>query len=185
MILVEGLDNTGKTTLVDSIQEHFPALRHRSSIGNQHPPDNELLQMAWDEVNPNNWDVVSDRSRIVSEFCYGSFTRPTGPRWAVDVETELMSRLLHHPHLIVWCNRPLERIIETFDEREQLGGVFEHLVEIQTAYERIIKFLDYMGWIREREGFPSLRTVQYDFEQPVAVDVVMDAVKAYLEVAKQ
>lgn len=186
MILVEGLDNTGKTKLVERIRQRFTSLDYRPSIGNRHPPPHEILQMAWDEVNPANWNIVSDRSRIISEYCYGPFTQATGlPRWPVDTETEIIMRLLHHPHLIVWCNRPLDHIIETFDEREQLGGVYEHLVEIHTAYTRIIKFLDYMGWIREKEGYPSLRSVQYNFEEEDAAEHVMDAVATYLEVARQ
>lgn len=69
MLIVEGLDNTGKTTLVQWISEEYPQFEVQQSIGNNH--DLRMIRLqAHDESSLNRPLLLCDRSRLISEYVY-------------------------------------------------------------------------------------------------------------------
>lgn len=177
MIVVEGLDNTGKTTLVSKILERYPQLKYRASIGNKHNPE-QIARSAQDEAY--SWDmmkrVVSDRSRIFSEYVYTPLLKNRPPAYPFHAWLEMMGTFCQHEHVIVHCSRHRAKIIDDWDSSEQLEGVREHLSELEVRYEHLMDMLWFLSQVTESR----LRIVHYNFETVSDTQVFIE-VERYME----
>jgi hypothetical protein len=181
MITVEGLDNTGKTTLVERLRTEFPDLHYRPSIGNKH--DMQMIRnQAEAEAYQFRHNVLSDRSRIISEFIYTPTIGARATAYPVWDWLRYLGQWVQRPQLLIYCTRNLTNVQLTFDEddREQLAHVYENLEELHEGYEFTMRFIDWLF----RQSPRGHRLVFYDFDMaaedfdPVAP--VKDAVKQYL-----
>lgn len=181
MIVVEGLDNTGKTTLVNRILDEFPELEYRESIGNKH--DLEVIQdQAHDEAffwNKLKY-TVGDRSRLISEFIYNPILK--GRQYAFPFHSwlEMMGSFVQGLNLVVVCYRSRLQIVSSFDEREQLKGVRQHLTEIDDQYSRLPTLLRFINVAGEGQTY----AMAWSFEKDPDV-VVFNAVRRYLDQVKE
>lgn len=141
LIVVEGLDNTGKTSLVGELCERFPMLERRDSIGNTHDPESIFEGALWEAYSSPGL-CITDRSRIISEWVYNPvlMNRPM----AYDFRTwmKLVSSLAVGRHLILFMWRPIEELLETFDERSQLPGVRENIVLLHHRYNLVANMME-------------------------------------------
>lgn len=73
LIVIEGLDNTGKTTLSNFISETF---KFEYLHSNRKKTKTEMLEYVYDlsEIS-NSRNIVMDRFPLVSEFVYGPIVR--------------------------------------------------------------------------------------------------------------
>lgn len=178
MIVVEGLDGTGKTTLVNQLLEEFPVLKGRPSIGNKHDLD-VIYEGAQQEAFTLPYNVITDRARIVSEYIYNPIlnVRPlafTFKEWM----NFLGSFVQRSPHLLVFCHRHLGEVIDTWDHEGQLEGVREHLGEIDRMYEQVEDMYRYLFAVENR----SSRVLTYNFKK-IPYVYVSNAVRDYLKEA--
>lgn len=152
LILVEGPDNAGKTTLVGMLQQARPQARisssppagSRSKAMNQAPSIEEMLE-ALREIGlaaEGDEDVIFDRSPLVSERVYGR-TLGRGQRVGTDLMDAALWRIAaNEPHVrgkvlpttLIYCRPPTEVVLE-FDEREQMEGVRENARALLRAYD--------------------------------------------------
>lgn len=177
MIVVEGLDNTGKTTLVSKILERYPALKYRASIGNKHNPP-QIARAAQDEAY--SWDmmkrVVSDRSRIISEFVYTPLLGNRATAYTYHTWLEMIGTFCQHEHLIVHCKRHRAKIIDDWHEEDQLEGVRRHLAELDDRYDHLMDMMWFLSQITESK----LRIVHYNFESVSDTQIFIE-VERYME----
>ena len=177
MILVEGLDNTGKTTLVSDLALRYPELAVRPSIGNKHDLS-DIRKQAQDEAHGLPPLTIADRSRIVSEYIYGPILKSRPLAYPFDLWMTYLSGFLHHRHLVIYCTRPLEKLQATFDEREQLSGVYENLEDLYATYQ------DFMDALRLLFSFADpvnpCKVLLYDFEVDGWLDLICKAVEDYM-----
>lgn len=180
MITVEGLDNTGKTTLVERLLQEFPELHHRPSIGNKH--DMRQIQVqAEAEAYQYRPNVISDRSRIISEFVYHPVMGDRDTAYPVHDWLRYVAMWVQRPQLLVFCHRDLANVGDKFEEREQLEGVAKFLEELSDGYETMIRFVDWLF----RQSPRGHYLVFYNFD--MAADdfdpyvPVKDAVEKYLQ----
>lgn len=149
MIILEGLDNTGKTTLAQAIVDHFPHLQLRPSIGNKH--DTKVIRegMYLESMLPSP-HLVSDRSRLISEYIYNPVLATRRP--VVDYPTWMtyLTLFTTRPHFIIYCHRPVSKILETFNVRDQLPGVGDKLVELNDRYQKMMEMLDLLFTLNGR-----------------------------------
>jgi hypothetical protein len=125
VIILEGPDNAGKTTLLSQLLEMDPSLRvlkrqrfkpeMGQTIGTSYlealmpPPDGDRLAHA---------NSICDRF-LASECIYGALYRGScrmTPREHFLIKTILLS----YGAFVVHCNPPLDVILKTWDNREQL-----------------------------------------------------------------
>lgn len=142
IILVEGPDNAGKTTLVGMLQQARPQARISKCAGT--PPSIEEMLEALREIGmaaEGDEDVIFDRSPLVSERVYGR-TIGRGQRVGADLMDAALWRIAaNEPHVrgplpttLIYCRPPTEVVLE-FDEREQMAGVRENARELLRAYD--------------------------------------------------
>lgn len=138
MIIVEGPDNSGKTTLVDSICKAFPLLRRFKSPGPASTYD------WWMEMLTLDPDILAmsvfDRF-LFSEYVYGPLCRNTIR--LTDHQREVVeSQLLTTEPFIVICELIPQKPL--FEERKQIFS-WETQVEANKLYPGV--FADHWLWM--------------------------------------
>jgi hypothetical protein len=177
------MDNTGKTTLVDKLKLAHPHLEYRPSIGNKHDRDfirEQAANEAYD-VEKMRW-VISDRSRIISEYIYTPVVGGRDIAYSLDTYTEFLASFARGHHLVIHCYRSTAKIIDGWDEREQLEGVRSHLSEIASRYDQVMHMLRFLFAVGGGKG----KVIQYTFESnndytPEFFPIVSAEVRRYIE----
>jgi len=167
MVIVEGVDNTGKTTLIDNLCRDLPLLNR---IPKTPGPAPEEVMWAFSKeylgkpINQTR-NMIFDRFHTLSELVYGPVIRgkialsPDKVAWIND------HLKLHRP-LLIYCNRPIDRILSSFDEREQLEGVKDKIENLQLGYEGIIQSMSFDWFTRydyEQDSYPELLAFVQDY----------------------
>lgn len=134
MIIVEGMDNTGKSTLIRRLGEdlHLTQVRHSPKL-----PwvSSDLMQYLWALGNFDRGmmgKIILDRWPPVSEMVYSKVLRG-GCNW--DLRSHYRGE-----HLVIWCN-PSEEVVLSFGNRPQMDGVIEKGKELIKAYKLEMEFL--------------------------------------------
>ena len=150
VIIVEGCDFTGKSTVVDKLSKTFqiPILKFPRP---QHLTD----ALKWvDQVMTmsRNGHVICDRSPLISEPIYGPICRPEQDP---IVKSETSIALLHEIQdvITVFCC-PQWGFVSTCNN-EQMTGVKENLSALYRAY------INWMQTLRQRG---ATEVIQYDFQ---------------------
>lgn len=180
MIVVEGLDNTGKTTLVSKVLEEFPELIYRPSIGNKHDL-NVIQEQAHDEAF--FWDklkyTIADRSRLISEFIYNPVLQGRALAFTFHSFLEMFGSFLQQENLVILCHRNRLQLGSTFDEREQLSGVRQHLGDLDNQYSALYHTIHFLTIAAEGHT----EVMKWSFEQH-SDTIVYNAVRRYIDRVK-
>lgn len=161
MIIVEGCDNSGKSTLVQKLAQDLKLLM----LNNRKRPESfeesyiytlTMCQLA------SSFSMIFDRWQPISEPIYGPICRNTH-----IYNEEQLSRLhaitqVTQP-LIIYC-RPDTQTILNFGERDQMAGVVQHGKELIQAYD------DYLTNLSK-----FFHVVQYDYERQLYDDILKQA----------
>ena len=151
-IIVEGADNTGKTTLVDQLANVFPVLERRKSPG----PSPTLSEWITHELLVRTGIKIYDRF-FLSELVYGPILRGKACFSGAE-QSSIFEMLRTVKPLTIICVRSTEELLETANEREQMGGVVENLERIQKAYINTIcpllteNKLPYLSYYFDEDG---------------------------------
>lgn len=138
MIIVEGPDNAGKTTLCNALAiemkksvVHSP--NHKDMLGDT---DNWYLWILKSLAAADNPDIIYDRHPLISEQVYGPLLRDKNV-FSEGVGLVLYEAFLRKSPLIIFCCPPTDRITD-FGSREQLEGVKENALGMVTRYRSFI-----------------------------------------------
>lgn len=129
MIVIEGMDNSGKTTLAKQLAKNrdYPYV---------HSPGKSFT-WDWIEKALNKEEiVVYDRFPVISEQVYGSVLRNWN-RFGSYKGQVIQRKFINKEPLIIYC-RPPEEVIFDFGKRKQMEGVIEEKRRILKAYDRVI-----------------------------------------------
>jgi hypothetical protein len=161
MVIVEGMDNTGKSTLVSMLGKtfHLTQVRHSPKLPWER---RELLAYLpalaqFDQLLKRR--VIVDRWPPISESVYGSVLR----------KADRLRSYYRGGSLVIWCNPPRDTVLD-FGDRPQMDGVTGMANRLMAAY-------------REEMEYVALHypVVPYDYTAPGSYDVVSLAVQSYLE----
>lgn len=163
MIIVEGMDNSGKTTLIRNLRRRFPLLTEGKS------PDNPGERFKWwmKELNI----CLKDKSRIydrfvISEYVYGPIIRGDicmGP----NQEMLAWSFLTHIKPLIILCASSQNGI----ESRVHMEGVVENYDVLAKRYETVVPAL---------LTIRGLEWIDYNFAKRGAFQTIERAVAMHL-----
>lgn len=148
LIIVEGFDNSGKSTLVSQLAEEFKLV----TMNNRCRPTTEREAIDYTSQVQDfaaNWGVIVDRWSPISEPIYGPICRGTH---LFKPET-LKKHLEGLDALLIYC-RPSEDKIMNFGDRPQMKGVIEHAPKLLAAYDSFMGTRDH---IRYDWNYASLR----------------------------
>jgi len=138
MIVVEGPDGSGKSTLVESLRIHshhyFIILRASRAPTTR---EDMLRYMSWSKQKPLPLDILMDRHPAISEMIYGPLIRQQNRLKDFDSESGREALLKGVTH-IIYC-RPITPVIEaTALKTWQMDGVKEKITDIIQQYDWIM-----------------------------------------------
>lgn len=164
MIIVEGPDGAGKSTLVEQLREWYPSMMlapRASSSGPEGGPVPDLYEWTHRDVHswPNRPLSIYDRHPLISEYIYGPVIRGTiDPRFHGTGLHRYMSRRA----LLVLCLPPLNVVRRSVSAERDMAGVAAHIDTIWTLYASL------------RATWPDpLSVVRYDY-----TDTMLDSTMA-------
>lgn len=178
MIIVEGMDNTGKSTMTKRISERFELsiVSGLSSPEKGEPPDeaymvNNTLDMLI--LNPH---AVFDRFPIISEAVYGPILRGkiafNIPPYSWSFYFEKLKSL--HP-LIIYCRPPTEEVF-SFGHRKQMLGVARWRAQLLHRYDL---------WMARFRDYEKMLIQKYDFMDSIEPEKTLDIVESYIRLRGQ
>lgn len=144
IIVVEGPDNAGKSTLAQQLAKKLKGIYLKSEAVPPTPHSlygfNSLTLSAQDDYPY----VICDRHPFISELIYSSVLRGG---------TTLYIPPFSPGFKFIYCRPTNETILNTLEVREQLSGVSTHILELINAYDSY--------FIENRD----LQTFIYDYER--------------------
>lgn len=171
MIIVEGVDNTGKTTLIDMLKTIFPMLQIAKMDNAPHATEEEYREYLWDQLakTPRQSFMKLYDRLLFSEIVYGPILRGKSRIKGNELRAAMHLLLYYHEPLIIYCDRTEEQIKATFGEREQLEGVYQHIPALLQQYSMWLNpFLD--------KRRTRAMVVRYDYENSKSSLKVVGAV---------
>jgi hypothetical protein len=178
VIIIEGPDGAGKTTLCRKILSDFPEL----IIGERGTNDRKLLwqvtvpdtyrALKW-AIDPQEIPRLWDRL-FYSEFVYAYFSQPTRtPMFNPAQKSAILSLISAIRPPIILCMPPLEVVKDNILVEEQMDGVVERITDIYYRYEKMLSG----GW------FYGALVYDYTGENPLAMpyETIAHDIKNYLE----
>lgn len=183
-IIVEGFDNVGKTTLINTLKKI-----HGKRVDIIKPPgpfENRGSLIDW--LNPemdkcktfqyNKGMAIYDRFPIISELVYGPIVRGesmvTGP---VFDETFYGLTSAAFPVTFIYCRPPDEKILD-FGFREQMDGVIERSLELLNGYDELMSEISKI--LLQTPDVKSSMVI-YDWTNPISYNIVLNLVESELK----
>ncbi len=132
IIVCEGMDNSGKTTLAQTLAKELLAVY----IKCERPLDAGRTPMAAYRRMLSNAEgyskyVILDRSPVISEPIYGTVIRGEHRLSPIDVKLGL-----DQIDFVIYCRPPTPVIMGSINDRDQMPGVLSNLDALISAYDR-------------------------------------------------
>ena len=173
MIICEGMDNSGKTTLAKYLAENLPNAKLVPTHGPVKPEEvNTILRSIGMAVFYRK-PLIYDRFPIISEMVYGEILRNGSAFNAVYDCDLLLGWLKACNPLIIYCRPSKETIFQSIKDRPQMAGVVKSKEALLSRYDDVMANLSAREFLR----------CNYDYT--VGSSGVWSAVKYYLETVKE
>lgn len=137
-IIVVGMDNSGKTTLVNQLAEFYNC-EHIKSLGPGYTREEMLEEVVRKLELPGR--VILERFSILEELVYGKVLRNESKFTLDDMEI-----VKEYDTVIIYC-RPDDKVIYNFGEREQMEGVIEQRFRLVQEWDELIIQLSRRGFV--------------------------------------
>lgn len=148
LVIIEGCDGSGKTTLVDRARRECS--RPFLIIGHAQPQKRNVLEtyeatsgVAYAGIHST---VVVDRHPFISDPIYGPILRGKGTLPLVDRIPNLRA-LISITDRFIYCRPPREVITDNITKtvKNQLSGVMQKHMDIINAYDHVMKEIVHLG----------------------------------------
>lgn len=185
MIIIEGMDGSGKTTLAQKLSYRMGNVPIKRFVTSGGPTNWDLLvrkakaalQDLHDQVTQNRRPaVIYDRFPLISEAVYGSILR--GRNHFGDEWLALIERLLALDPIVIYCRPMITSILQNIRETAhgQMDGVVSKAPKLISAYDELMSWLQVKSyWL----GSGRILVYSYDIEDVGVVE--SEILKIYRE----
>lgn len=136
-IIVEGMDGTGKTSLVDTLRKYYPLTTVRNLLEDKQDFDKWWPTMLGVTPPPGQM-YIHDRF-FYSELVYGPVVR--GKLVPSQQLIYDISEALRKDAFLIYCRPPWVEISINVSNSSHMEGVKEHLNELVDAYDALMSKL--------------------------------------------
>lgn len=179
MIIVEGPDGAGKTTLVALLRREYgltPHPRFCTSTDGITNPDGLLAQVAEDlqqlRADFPEKPPLYDRHPIISEYVYSpAMGRPLAAGFATP-NTRNIRNLVAGSSCVIWCWPSFSTVWANVNDEQgdtQMPGVVDNIASI------------YQGYAAQRVMWPGEFFAHYDYTSPDSLTPTCTVIEAFLE----
>ena len=134
MIILEGCDNAGKSTLALQLAEDLKIF-HARSFKKPKSLQDILSHHRWLSECPAQ--VVTDRHPTISELVYGPIIRQN----TLSCLTEAKRVASLQTTYLVYCRPPFHTMVSTLGQRKQMDGVLDRFHALSKAYDELMEIL--------------------------------------------
>lgn len=157
MIILEGPDNAGKTTLSLELHRVFGwPVEHsnKPELLQYEGPDREFMAYMHSIQHLSPKAIIRDRTYAISENVYGPIVR--GQSMLGVYQEQSLKYLAQTQIPLVYCRPPLKNILAT--TKKEMKGVCENHMAIVNRYDSMIELLEDCGMF----------VFRYDYTKPDA-----------------
>lgn len=173
MLIVEGPDNSGKSTLVRRLAEEAKLLL----IANKRKP--KTKSQIFEFMNlaiplSHRFPTIFDRWSPISEAVYGPIIRGHSILSFHDEEVARAAPILSGlSPMIIYCRPDDDTIKESLGDRGQMPGVEENIDDLILSYDQVINH-----WAHAPNV--SYPTVRYNYRDPGAYEYILERVTFHI-----
>lgn len=162
LIVVEGVDGSGKTTLIQNFRQVAKQLCWIFSRSGPPQGPSDLLSTIGllDRARYYSIPLITDRHPLISEPIYGPIIR------GKSLIEEDWPEALGHKYLgglvsrVIYCKPSLETARKSSRRERQIEGVHEKYRDLYQAYDKAMENLRFLG----------IHVVEYDWTSPIQPD---------------
>jgi thymidylate kinase len=155
MLIIEGPDNAGKSTLIEKLKEEF----HLKSFHAGGPPKNQSdIDKRKIDAHQNCLEkIIQDRNYFISDIVYGGVLRKEP---VYDNLVSLLKMLTTKP-MVIYCRPPLDHLLGMKNHKVKDHETEEHVASVKENQLLLVHHYD------ELMKIVALHTpfIQYDFTQ--------------------
>lgn len=137
MIIVEGPDGSGKSSLIRRLSEDLGLRVHERASDSIKGPKGDMSVWAYRDVSTqrdHHLVEVYDRHPLVSQYIYGPIAREYLEPNMQSTTMHLAIRMLAKQCLMIFCLPPIDVVKANVAEAEQMAGVEENIARIYHMY---------------------------------------------------
>jgi len=165
-VIVEGVDGSGKSTLIQSLLDRFHFLE---LVPGGKKPDMPKFWHDWTAPLTNELVPIHDRF-FYSELIYGPLIR--GQIDAPDYVVRNVRHILRGTAFLIYCRPPNQALWMAVEAKPQMDGVKEQFRRLRDAYDSLI--------YEEAPYYPANRFIRYDWTGN-STRILEDRLEFYLE----
>lgn len=163
MIILEGMDASGKTSLADELLRHLSGYSVIHSGGPEKHPG-EIIERV--RTLPRKGKFLLDRHPIISQHVYARTDKDPPPTTFTNEEVVSFIRTLPEFPTIVWCCGRAPHVMKE-------GESADHAAFLEKKWEALnTKYAELFGYFNHR-GIPY---IAYDFSSPVRGHMVKEII---------
>lgn len=141
MVIVEGPDGAGKTTLIETLKIATGLGVHARASDSVGGPVADIFSWANEDVN--TWSdqrmAIYDRHPLISELIYGPLARNyLDPRFLTAESTHMFNKFYQNS-IIILCLPPFDVLSKNVLREDQMPGVLENLPELYEEYTQLLR----------------------------------------------
>lgn len=156
VVVVEGCDGSGKSTLISRARENQKDRYFVTLQASRYPPDvkTALQYLNWVK-SLRTLDMICDRYHFISDRVYGPVLRDTNLFKPFPLDFGLKEVAV-----VVYCRPSREKIIENVNAGIHLGGVREHVDALIDGYDALMFSI---------ESMKIAKVLRFDYQEHDAV----------------
>lgn len=167
MIVVEGMDSSGKSTLCEQLGKDFQLdVVHSTGTRSE---EQMFARSHWMIRYSPAWHIL-DRFHVISDQVYGEVIRHHNPFASRRGEIVVDQFLSSNP-LIIYCRPDSAVILDELGKKDQMEGVIPHAPSLIDKYDELI------GKLYRR--IPN-NVIAYNYRDETGYQAVAGRVEAYL-----
>lgn len=169
MVILEGMDGSGKTHLLNDLCSTMGLTKHARACTSEGGPIENLYEWAKNDIE--TWHTqpfaVYDRHPFISEHVYGPLVRGwVDPRFHSVEARELIKRMAFNCTIIL-CDPGIPEIMRNVKRTANMKGVGDFIHELSLTYRSLFQF------------WPApLRVLRWDYANPGNFDTIKHMVAA-------